>query len=113
MDVVNDMNIEIKTEDGKRAAVDDPATEQEYDTRSEAGSSATGGEGELADSASPDLSSLADDASVLHEDDDDNEDIYANFGKVIFYTHFAVRFDVCFCVCRIDIRLYMIVYFLL
>ena len=85
MDAVNDKTVEVKTEEGKSATGDDTVTEQEYDTRSEAGSSASGREGELAGSASPGLSSLADDdGSVLPEDDDDNEDIYANFGKVLY-----------------------------
>ena len=72
----SEVKTEVKVEEVKSASVDEAPMEQEYDTRSEAGSSNSGSE--QSGSASPALSSLADDDSAVG--DDDNEDIYANFG---------------------------------
>ncbi|KAK2181853.1 hypothetical protein NP493_377g02045 [Ridgeia piscesae] len=75
--VEGEVKTEVKVEEVKSASVDETPMEQEYDTRSEAGSSNSGSE--QSGSASPPLSSLADDDSVVG--DDDNEDIYANFDE--------------------------------
>ena len=87
--VESEVKTEVKVEEVKSASVDEAPMEQEYDTRSEAGSSNSGSE--QSGSASPALSSLADDDSAVG-DDDDNEDIYANFGM----SH--LRHDSC-CLC--------------
>ena len=81
-DTVNDSKSDTKVDEVKSMTVDDTVTEQEYDTRSEAGSSNSCSQ---SGSASPDLSSLADEDSVAG--DDNNEDIYANFGTVHLLYH--------------------------